>query len=59
MKETMVKTEHVFLQGYNQFVKQKQAKMQDLVEKFKGRNTNLSIKDQKISKLEKYIHSLK
>lgn len=55
----MVKTEHVFLQGYNHFVKQKQAKMQDLVDKFKDRNTSLSIKDEKINKLENYIHSLK
>ena len=48
MNKALVKTEHVFLQGYNLFVKEKQAKMQELVNKFKQRNTSLSIKDDKI-----------
>ncbi|CAI2372199.1 unnamed protein product [Moneuplotes crassus] len=59
MNSALVKTEHVFLQGYNHFVKEKQAKMQELVDKFKNRNTSITMKDEKIEKLEQYIHTLK
>ena len=73
MNKALVKTEHVFLLGYNHFVKEKQSKMQELVDKFKQRNTNISLKDEKIGKfflsfiiplphidkLEKYISTLK
>jgi low affinity Fe/Cu permease len=59
MNSALVKTEHIFLQGYNLFVKQKEAKMKELVDKFKERNTSLSLKDEKINKLEKCIYTLK
>lgn len=59
MNSALVKTEHVFLQGYNLFVKSKTSKMQELVDKFKERNTTITIKDEKITKLTACIHSLK
>lgn len=59
MNSALVKTEHVFLQGYNLFVKSKTSKMQELVDKFKERNTTITIKDEKINKLTACIHSLK
>jgi len=59
MNTAMAKTEYLYLQGYNMWVKQKLAKMHELIDKYKERNSSLSIKDKKINKLELYIHSLK
>ena len=59
MNIALVKTEHEFLRGYNMYVNKKNNQIQELVTKYKERNSNLSIKDEKISKLEKVIHDLK
>lgn len=59
MNIALVKTEHEFLRGYNMYVNKKNTQMNELVTKYKERNSNLNIKDEKINKLEKIIHDLK
>lgn len=59
MNSALIKTEKEFHEGYKIYVNQKNAEMKELVNKFKERTSKLSIKDEKIKKLELIIHDLK
>ena len=59
MNSALIKTEKEFHEGYKIYVNQKNAEMKELVNKYKERTSKLSIKDEKIRKLELIIHDLK
>jgi hypothetical protein len=59
MNYALVKTEKEFHDGYKMYVNQKNTEMKELINKFKERTSKLSIKDEKIKKLEIVIHDLR
>lgn len=59
MNSALVKTEHEFLQGYGAFVNQKNSEMNELVNRYVNRSSNVSLLEERIVKLEGVIHDLR
>jgi chromosome segregation ATPase len=47
------------LKGYNIYVKQKEKDLRELIEKLNEKNSNNTLKDEKISKLESTISAIR
>lgn len=55
----LAKQEYEYLKGYNLYIKRKEKELRDLIEKLNEKNSNNTLKDEKIIQLEKAIDSLR
>jgi chromosome segregation ATPase len=55
----LAKQEYEYLKGYNIYVKQKEKDLRELIEKLNEKNSNNTLKDEKISKLENTIAAIR
>lgn len=51
----LAKQEYEYLKGYNIYVKRKEKELRELIEKLNEKNSNNTLKDEKIINLEKTI----
>jgi hypothetical protein len=51
----LAKQEYEYLKGYNIYVKRKESELRKLIEKLNEKNSNNTLKDEKINNLEKTI----
>ena len=51
----LAKQEYEYLKGYNIYVKRKEKELRELIEKLNEKNSNNTLKDEKINNLEKTI----
>ncbi len=47
------------MKGYNIYVKRKEKELRELIEKLNEKNSNNTLKDEKINNLEKTIHAIR
>ena len=59
LNRVLAKQEYEYLKGYNIYVKQKEKDLRDLIEKLNEKNSNNTLKDEKISKLESTISAIR
>ena len=59
LNRVLAKQEYEYLKGYNIYVKQKEKDLRDLIEKLNEKNSNNTMKDEKISKLESTIGAIR
>ena len=55
----LAKQEYEYLKGYNIYVKRKESELRKLIEKLNEKNSNNTLKDEKINNLEKTIQSIR
>lgn len=55
----LAKQEYEYLKSYNIYVKRKEKDMRDLIDQLNKKNSNNTLKDEKINNLEKTIKSIK
>ena len=55
----LAKQEYEYLKGYNIYVKRKEKELRELIEKLNEKNSNNTLKDEKINNLEKTIQSIR
>jgi hypothetical protein len=55
----LAKQEYEYLKSYNIYVKRKEKELRDLIEKLNEKNSNNTLKDEKINNLEKTIQSIR
>jgi hypothetical protein len=53
------KQEYEYLKGYNIYVKRKEKELRELIEKLNEKNSNNTLKDEKINNLERTIHAIR
>ena len=51
----MAKQEYEYLKSYNIYVKRKEKELRELIDKLNKKNSNNTLKDEKINNLEKTI----
>lgn len=54
----LAKQEYEYLKGYNIYVKRKERELRELISKLNDKNSNNTLKDEKIQNLEKTIQSI-
>jgi chromosome segregation ATPase len=59
LNRVLAKQEYEYLKGYNIYVKQKEKDLRELIEKLNEKNSNNTLKDEKISKLESTIGAIR
>jgi seryl-tRNA synthetase len=59
LNRVLAKQEYQYLKGYNIYVKQKEKDLRELIEKLNEKNSNNTLKDEKISKLESTISAIR
>ena len=59
LNRVLAKQEYEYLKGYNIYVKQKEKDLRELIEKLNEKNSNNTLKDEKISKLETTISAIR
>jgi hypothetical protein len=59
LNRMLAKQEYEYLKGYNVFVKKKERELRRLIEKLNEKNSNNTLKDEKISTLEREIHKIR
>jgi hypothetical protein len=59
LNRVLAKQEYEYLKGYNIYVKQKEKDLRELIEKLNEKNSNNTLKDEKISKLENTIAAIR
>jgi hypothetical protein len=59
LNRVLAKQEYEYLKGYNIYVKQKEKYLRELIEKLNEKNSNNTLKDEKISKLESTISTIR
>jgi chromosome segregation ATPase len=59
LNRVLAKQEYEYLKGYNIYVKQKEKDLRELIEKLNEKNSNNTLKDEKISKLESTISAIR
>ena len=55
----LAKQEYEYLKSYNIYVKRKEKELRELIDKLNEKNSNNTLKDEKISNLEKTIQSIR
>jgi seryl-tRNA synthetase len=55
----LAKQEYEYLKGYNIYVKRKEKELRELIEKLNEKNSNATLKDEKITNLEKTVQSIR
>ena len=55
----LAKQEYEYLKGYNIYVKRKEKDLRELIEKLNEKNSNNTLKDEKINNLEKTIQNIR
>jgi hypothetical protein len=59
LNRVLAKQEYEYLKGYNIYVKKKEKELRQLIEKLNEKNSNNTLKDEKITSLELQIHKLR
>ena len=59
LNRVLAKQEYEYLKGYNIYVKRKEKELRELIEKLNEKNSNNTLKDEKINNLERTIHALR
>lgn len=59
LNRVLAKQEYEYLKGYNIYVKRKEKELRELIEKLNEKNSNNTLKDEKISNLERTIHAIR
>ena len=59
LNRVLAKQEYEYLKGYNIYVKRKERELRDLIEKLNEKNSNNTLKDEKINNLEKTIRAIR
>jgi len=59
MNRVLAKQEYDYLKGYNIYVKRKEKELRELIEKMNEKNSNSTVKDEKILSLEKAIYTIR
>ena len=59
LNRVLAKQEYEYLKGYNIYVKRKEKELRELIEKLNEKNSNNTLKDEKINNLEKTIHAIR
>lgn len=59
LNRVLAKQEYEYLKGYNLYVKRKEKELRDLIERLNEKNSNNTLKDEKIISLEKTIFSIR
>ena len=59
LHRVLAKQEYEYLKGYNIYVKQKEKDLRELIEKLNAKNSNNTLKDEKIQKLETTISAIR
>ena len=59
LNRVLQKQEYEYLKGYNIYVKRKEKELRDLIEKLNEKNSNNTLKDEKINNLERTIHAIR
>lgn len=59
LNRVLAKQEYEYLKGYNIYVKRKEKELRDLIEKLNEKNSNNTLKDEKINNLERTIHAIR
>lgn len=59
LNRVLAKQEYEYLKGYNIYVKKKEKELRQLIEKLNEKNSNNTLKDEKITNLELQIHKLR
>lgn len=59
LNRVLAKQEYEYLKGYNVYVKRKEKELRELIEALQERNSNNTLKDEKIINLEKTIQSIR
>lgn len=55
MNKVLAKQEYEYLKGYNLYVKRKEKELRELIERLNEKNSNNTLKDEKIINLERTI----
>lgn len=55
----LLKQEYDYLKGYNIYVKRKEKELRELIDKLNEKNSNNTLKDEKINTLERTLHALR
>lgn len=55
----LAKQEYEYLKGYNIYVKRKEKELRELIDKLNEKNSNATLKDDKINNLEKTVQSIR
>ncbi|CDW75865.1 UNKNOWN [Stylonychia lemnae] len=59
LNRVLLKQEYDYLKGYNIYVKRKEKELRELIDKLNEKNSNNTLKDEKINNLEKTIHAIR
>jgi hypothetical protein len=59
MNRVLAKQEFEYLKGYNIYVKRKEKELRELIEKLNEKNSNNTLKDEKINNLERTIYIIR
>ncbi len=59
LNRVLYKQEYEYLKGYNIYVKRKEKELRELIEKLNEKNSNNTLKDEKINNLERMIHAIR
>lgn len=59
MNRVLAKQEYEYLKGYDIYVKRKEKELRELIDKLNEKNSNNSLKDEKINNLERTIIAIR
>lgn len=59
LNRVLLKQEYDYLKGYNIYVKRKEKELRELIDKLNEKNSNNTLKDEKINNLERTIHAIR
>lgn len=59
LNRVLAKQEYEYLKGYNIYVKRKEKELRDLIDKLNEKNSNNTLKDEKINTLERTIRIIR
>ena len=59
LNRVLAKQEYEYLKGYNIYVKRKEKELRELIGKLNEKNSNNTLKDEKINNLERTIHAIR
>lgn len=59
LNRVLAKQEYEYLKGYNLYVKRKEKELRDLILRLEEKNSNNTLKDEKIINLERTIQSIR
>lgn len=59
LNRVLAKQEYEYLKGYNIYVKRKEKELRELIDKLNEKNSNNTLKDEKINNLERTIHAIR